>query len=187
MTQQPPDNEDALEAMRRKAAEQEENLDPLATLSDQEIRFTIGRLNTLDRDEYRESRRGDTLESATHHYDLLIAEAEAIEADFPASQVNRLRRSRGDMPEWANRGRLAQAQELLQDHRGEQSLLKALKAEAYPPTTKEHFERSAERKQAIAGAEAELTRRQLQRREAGEAQEAERVAQLKRDQQQKAS
>jgi len=173
---------DELERMR-KASEQEEAKeevkDPLATISDADLRIRIGQIKTADNQENFASRQGDTLESAAHHYQLLIAEAERVEGDFPPSQLNRLRRSRADVPEWANRNHLAQAQELLLDHRGEQRLLAALKAGEYAPTIREHWELSKKRKQTIDVLEEELNRRQLQRQREEEEREAERVAKLR--------
>jgi len=179
MTQEElPNSDDQLEAMRRKAKEQAEakaNLDPLATISDADLRIKIGHIKTADRQEDLLVRQGSSLENSLRHFDLKHDQAKAIITSYITNEADAIIRSRADIPRWRTDRHLHDAIYWLEHSK---DILEAVKAHDHPPSRREHDALSTARKQQIDAWEQELTRRAQQRQEKEAKKEAARVAEI---------
>jgi len=175
---------DELERLRQEAAgqeaKQEENLDPLATISDADLRIKIGQTKTADRQEDFLVRQGENIEDSLRHFDLKHDQAKAIITSYIATEADAIIRSRADIPRWRTDGHLHDAIKWLENA---DAILEAVEAHEHPPSRKQHDALSQSRKQTTDAWEQELTRRAQQRQEEEAEKEAERIAKLHADRQ----
>ena len=152
-------------------------------LSDGELQAEITRLREQDLQLRNRRAREGTLGDTLQGHDTLIRGAEEVINRGWGQQANELRRTgRSGVGGFNLLGHFAQAWVILQDHAGEQRLLKAIKGRAYPMTLQEYQKRHAANVRGIADMELELSERDLRRRQAAlEAERSHRLGQIEED------